>query len=474
MWLKNKSLTLLTPREDRGFFFGLIMKKLWQKQYSLNKFAEQYCSGSNVVLDNVLISQEVLGSMAHVQMLTTIGVLTSTEEQKLHVTLNAILNLASKGEFSVNFGDEDIHTKVECYLTDKLGDLGKKIQTGRSRNDQINVDLKLYTKEKIIWTSQNCLHLVKSFLSFATKYEFIPMPGYTHMQKAMPSSVGLWATSFAESLLDDCEILKTAFNINDQSPLGSGAAYGVSLPINRELTAKLLGFSKVQNNSLYSQVSRCKNQYIALHALSQIMLTLSRFAQDILLFTMSEFDFFTIPQELCTGSSIMPQKKNVDIMEILKARAHVVTHSANLNGSILSGLPSGYNADFAETKQSLINGFQATIDSITIVNILVDVLKPNKKKLRASNTKEVYATHAAYLLVKKGVPFREAYNKIAKSLDILPEFDPDTVIRDMTHSGATGNLQLKGVLKQCRQEIDWWKKTNNKFQTAINSLRGTV
>ncbi|MBI3620333.1 argininosuccinate lyase [Candidatus Roizmanbacteria bacterium] len=322
------------------------MKKLWEKGIKLNEVVETYTSGENVGLDNELVFYDAVGSIAHAYMLWKIGILTEKEFKVLQKGLNEVINLQKFGQFEVSYGDEDVHTKIEYVLTTKMGEAGKKLHTGRSRNDQIQVDLRLFAKDGVYSIAEGMFKFIEKCLKFAKKYEFLPMPGYTHMQKAMPSSVGTWAGSFAESGLDDLVLLKTAYHINDQSPLGSGAAYGVPLPIDRALTSKLLGFAKVQNNVLYAQVSRPKSHLALMQALCQIMLTLSRFAEDVLLFTTAEFNFFTLPAELCTGSSIMPQKKNVDVMEILRARAQIVLNNTNAVAVISSGLPSGYNADF--------------------------------------------------------------------------------------------------------------------------------
>lgn len=446
------------------------MKKLWEKNYKLDKAVEKYCSGNNVVLDNELAKYDVLGTLAHAKMLTKIKVLTKTEYKKTKIILTKIFQLIEKNIFKVELGDEDIHTKVENILVLELGDIGKKIHTARSRNDQINLDIKLFSKDSLLILAQQVAELVTTFQGLAMKYEFVPMPGYTHMQKAMPSSVGMWAGSFAESLIDDLNILKSAFDDVDQSPLGSGAAYGVSLEIDREYTAKLLGFGKVQNNSLYAQVSRVKSQAVTLHALSQIMLTLSRFAGDMLMFTTSEFDYFDVPPELCTGSSIMPQKNNLDIMEILRARTHRILQYAHANSAILAGLPSGYNADFAETKESLLVSFSIVKSSVRISNLLVGGIKPKKDNLKRGFSKEIYATHAAYQLVKKGIPFREAYKQVAVSLKNIPDFDSIEVIKASSHTGSTGNLHLKKIGQELTKEMLWWKKKQKIFDSAINKL----
>ncbi len=450
------------------------MKKLWEKDYKLDHAVEKYCSGNNVVLDNELARYDVLGTLAHAKMLQKIGILTKEEFRKTKSALVGMLALIDKKVFKVELGDEDVHTKVENVLIEELGDTGKKIHTARSRNDQINLDIKLFSKDSLLILAQQVAELVTSFQGLAIKYEFVPMPGYTHMQKAMPSSVGMWAGSFAESLIDDLSILKSAFDDADQSPLGSGAAYGVSLEIDREYTSKLLGFGKVQNNSLYAQVSRVKSQGVTLHALSQIMLTLSRFASDMLIFTTSEFDYFNVPSELCTGSSIMPQKNNLDIMEILRARTHRILQYAHANSAILAGLPSGYNADFAETKESLLVSFSIVKSSVRISNLLVGGISPKKDNLKNGFSKEIYATHAAYQLVKKGIPFREAYKQVALSLEKIPEFDSVEVIKASVHSGSTGKLNLKNIGNDLKKEMIFWKQKEKEFNLAINSLTKSV
>lgn len=448
------------------------MKKLWEKNYKQNNIAEAYCFGDSAVLDNKLITYDVFGSIAHAKMLVKIGILAEEEFLKLKTELNEILELEKQDKFQVELGEEDVHTKVENYLTEKLGDLGKKIHTARSRNDQVLVDLRLYSKENSFLIANLGLDLAEKFNKFALNYEFVPMPGYTHMQKAMPSSVGMWAGSFAESIIDDLEILKTAFKINDQNPLGSGAAYGVSLPIDRDLTSKLLGFSKTQNNSLYCQVSRGKGQLVIIGALTQIMLTLSRFAEDLLIFTTSEFSFFQVASELCTGSSIMPQKKNFDAMEILRAKAHEVITCQQRIASIISGLPSGYNADFGETKSPFMNAVEIVVNTLQLMNIVLDSISPNVKILYKACTTEIFATHAAYLLVKEGIPFREAYQKISLSLDQLPKFDPVEILKNSSHVGGPGNLSLAKIVTEIEKGRRWWKEKITFYETAINKLKG--
>lgn len=448
------------------------MKKLWEKNYTQNKTAEAYCFGETAVVDNQLIVYDVLGSIAHAKMLAKIGLLTGKELLTLDHALQEILVLHEKGKFMVVFGDEDVHTKIENYLTHTLGVLGKKIHTGRSRNDQVLLDLRLYTKEKIFHIVSLCLDLTHQFVAYAITYEFTPMPGYTHMQKAMPSSVGMWAGSFAESLLDDLCMVKTAFMLNDQNPLGSGAAYGVSLPLDRSYVSSLLGFSKTQNNSLYTQVSRGKSHLALMSALTQIMLTLGRFAQDIVLFTTSEYNFFEIAPELCTGSSIMPQKKNVDVMEILRARTHSVMSLEQTVGSIIAGLPSGYNADYGETKAPFMKTIEIATTSLSLVGLVLDSIVPNIEVLKNACSSEMFATYAAYEFVKKGLPFRDAYKKIGLNFNQLGKFDPVAVLKESNHLGGPGNLGLHKLKHALGKEKNWWDKKKSHFEYCITALKG--
>jgi argininosuccinate lyase len=446
------------------------MKKLWEKNYSMDKFAEEYCFGRSVVYDTRLAVVDALGSIAHAQMLAKIGILTDGEFDSLKKELIGIIKLAESGKYVVHAEDEDVHTKIENDLTQKVGDAAKKIHTARSRNDQVVLDLRLYAKEELFALSMELLSLTKSFQEYGIEHEFVPMPGYTHTQKAMPSSVGMWMGSFAENLLDDIELLKSAFVVTDQSPLGAAASYGVSLPIDRELTARLLGFAKVQNNTLATQSSRIKFQLSIMHGLTQTMLTLSRFAQDMLTFTTSEYNFFTVDQALCTGSSIMPQKKNLDVMEVLRARAHAVIGYEHMAASTLAGLPSGYNSDFGETKEYFMNALDTTRESIHICQLVLKSMEPNKEVLEKACTPDLFATHEAFLLVQKGMPFREAYRKVGLALDKIPNHDPSTIIKASNHSGGPGNLQLQTITKAIEEEQKWWKGKETNYQNAITQL----
>jgi len=448
------------------------MKKIWEKQKesAVNSLVDSYCFKEGVDYDNHLVLYDVLGSIAHMYMLQSINILTKEEVKILHKGLVEIISLFRKNAFIVTQEDEDVHTKVESYLTQACGEAAKKIHTARSRNDQVALDLRLYTKEKTIDIALTIAGTIDCLFSFAEKYKNVPMPGYTHMQKAMPSTVGLWIASIAESLMDDLLMLQAAYTINNQSPLGSGAAFGVSLPINRELTAELLGLPTVLNNSLYCQASRPKTQLALMQALVQVMISASKFAADLLLFTTSEFNFFTVGEKMCTGSSIMPQKKNLDVMEYIRAKTHTVISYQQMVASISAGLPSGYNADFGQTKKPFMESIEMVTQTMEVIQAVIHELKPNGDILKQACTKELFATHAAYALVKKGMSFREAYQTVGSHLNSVYSYNPIDVIKETNHTGGPGNLNVEKKVKEVEEIAQWWKKQNILFKEIIKKL----
>lgn len=392
------------------------MKKLWQKdkESKLDPLIEVFETKDDLFLDQKLVKYDCLASIAHAKMLNKIGLLSTGELGKLKEGLKEILKLSEKGEFKLVMGDEDMHTKIENFLTQKYGEVGQKIHTGRSRNDQVLTAIRLYSREMMKKIKQELIGLIKSFKNFSKKYGHIKMPGYTHMQKAMPSSVGLWCESFAESLRDDLILLDTAIKLNDQSPLGSAAGYGTPLQLDREYTAKLLGFSKIQNNSLYCQNSKGKIEAVILAAFTQILLTVNKFTSDMMLFTTSEFNFFQVSDKVTTGSSMMPQKKNLDVAELLRSKVHLVLGNYMALISLSSNLPSGYNRDLQDSKGLLMESLEITLDSLKVANILIKNITPKKDLLEKAMTEELFATQRALELVKQGLSFRKAYQKIAK------------------------------------------------------------
>jgi len=444
--------------------------KVWQKDVQLDALAERYEIGEDAVLDNRLVPADVWGSMAHAIMLHRIGILTDDEANALLKELVHVLALYEAGAFMLSEGDEDVHSKLENHLTETTGDAGKKIHTARSRNDQVLVDTRLYTKGEILKTMTNIIDAAAAFTTFAAREEWTPMPGYTHMQRAMLSSVGLWASAFAESLLDDLALLKTAYSITDQNPLGSAASYGVNLPIDRQLTSDLLGFAKVQNNVLYTQNARGKFELLAVQALTHVMLDLSKFAQDMLLFVTREYNFLRMSETLETGSSIMPQKRNPDLMELVRGRTHTVLALQQQIAGIIAGLPSGYNIDFQETKGPMIRAFDLVNDALAICALTIGKTTVNEQVIRAACSPELFATDMAYDLVKQGMPFRDAYRKIAKIADDLPAVDADAALRERTHLGASGNLGLEHLKRWIVEERQIAEHRRDAFASAITAL----
>ena len=405
-----------------------------------------FTAGKDVVLDLALVAADCIGSAAHVTMLSRMPVkprIFSEDERKAVVAaLGAIMRKAADGKFVITVEDQDVHLAVERTLTEKLGDLGKRIHTGRSRNDQVALDLRLYGKEQLLGAMGEACDLADTLLAFAKKHAKLPMVGRTHMQPAMPSSVGLWASSFAESLTDDLALLRCAYDLNNRSPLGSAASYGVPLPIDRKLVADLLGFAGTVHNVLHANNSRGKMESIILAAMAQVMLTLSRLAQDLMLFTMPEFGYFTLPSEFTTGSSIMPQKKNPDVCELVRARAAKVESCAMAVFNLVKGTPSGYNRDLQDAKEFFMEGIATTRSCLRIMAPMIAGMTPNKDALLKGFTPDVFATDRALELVGQGMPFRDAYHYVKEHLDELQSCDPFEAIAKKKHEGATAGLDF--------------------------------
>ncbi len=436
----------------------------------------KFTVGKDTVLDMALAEFDCIGSAAHVTTLSRMpkgvapfGLLS---RRAILAELVSIMRDARGGLFEITEGDQDVHLAVERRLTDVLGDLGKKVHTGRSRNDQVAVDMRLYSRVELLGVLKESVSLAFSLLAFAQKHEMLPMVGRTHLQPAMPSSVGLWASGYAEALLDDLIIIEAAYSYNDRCPLGSAAGYGVPLPIDRALTARLLGFSAPHHNVLYASNARGKCESVIVSALSQIMLTLSRISEDLILYTMPEFGYFLIPVEFCTGSSIMPQKKNPDLLELIRAKAGRIQGLVVSCAAILKALPGGYNRDLQETKELLMEGFAITRGSLRILSKLIDGLDVSPDALRSAFSPGVFATDRAIELVSAGVPFREAYYTVRTHLDDLADADPDAAIAAKTHIGGTAGLDLNMLCDRCRNYDRDVKARERRQNRAFKRLLG--
>lgn len=446
------------------------MGKLWAKGYELDKTVERFTVGEDYVLDMDLVRWDCVGSAAHARMLASIGVLTADESDNLRMSLREIISLHEQGKFRIAREQEDVHTAVENDLTEKLGDVGKKLHTARSRNDQVVLDLRLYMRERLLATADALLDMAGVLLEFAAKYEYVPIVGRTHFQRAMPASVGLWAGAIAESLLDDMELIRSAYVIADQCPLGSAASYGVNLDIDRQMVSDLLGFAKVQNNVLYANNSRGKVEAIILSALVQVMNDLSKMATDVILWSMPEFGYFKLPQDLCGGSSLMPQKRNPAFFELTRAKAATLSGYLAQVLEIVRPLISGYHRDLQETKKPLMAGFEITESALRVCALAVSKLTCDEQRCIEAFSRDVFATDRVMELVKQGVPFRDAYRQVAVSIDKTPMEDPVENIRKKTHLGATGNLGLDLARQRQSAERDWTERSREKWTAAIEHL----
>lgn len=406
-----------------------------------------FTEGKDPVLDLALAVSDCIGTAAHVTMLSKMDYQPTlfTEEQRIQVirALRDIIEEARRGEFTITAADQDVHLAVERRLTERLGDLGKKVHTCRSRNDQVAVDIRLHIREELNAMQIELAELAKALLKVAKVHKNIPLVGRTHLQPAMPSSVGMWASGYAEMLLDDVYLLEAAAKTNNLCPLGSAAGYGVPLPIDRALTAKLLAFDRPHHNVFYASCARGKDEAVLLSACTQVMLSLSRLAEDLILFSMPEFRYFTLPRELCTGSSIMPQKYNPDVLELIRAKAGLVQGYATAANTILKAMPGGYNRDLQDTKELYMEGLRVTRTSLRIMTLMANQLQVNSDMCRAAFAEPgVFATDRALELVASGMPFRDAYHQVRDHLEDLRGMDPDVVIAQKTHLGGTAGLDF--------------------------------
>ena len=388
------------------------MGKIWDKGFEVDKRVEEFTVGNDFLIDMKLINYDCKASIIHAKMLRKIGVLSKTELKKIINALNEIIN---SNDLTIKINDEDCHTAIENYLIKKIGDAGKKIHTARSRNDQVLTALRLYYLDNI----KNCDLLqkewIKSLKNFKNKFGTINFPGYTHFRKAMPSSINMWSEAFIESSIDNTKLLKVSKNIINKSPLGTAAGYGVPMNIDREFTAKEMGFDSNQN-PIYAQISRGKFEKLLIHSLVQIMYDINKISSDLILFSMDELGYFEIPEKFCTGSSIMPQKNNPDVLELLRAKYNNVRSYESEVLNITSNLPSGFHRDFQLTKEPTMKAIETTLDCIKMITMLINELVVNEKRCDEALSEEIYATEKAYKLVEKGVPFRSAYKIISKEL----------------------------------------------------------
>ncbi|SET17914.1 argininosuccinate lyase [Draconibacterium orientale] len=440
--------------------------KLWDKGTPVNKAIEEFTVGKDRELDLFLATHDILGSMAHVTMLESVGLIEKDQLPTLLSELKNLYAIAEKGEFTIEEGVEDVHSQVEFMLTEKLGDLGKKIHSGRSRNDQVLLDLKLFTRDAINEIAETTSGLIDILLKRAEETKDILMPGYTHLQVAMPSSFGLWFSAYAESLSDDLELLLSAFNITNQNPLGSAAGYGSSFPLNRQLTTDLLGFNNMNYNVVYAQMGRGKVEKIVSFAIANIAGTLSKLAYDVCLFMSQNFNFVSLPTEFTTGSSIMPHKKNPDVFELTRARCNKLQGVPAQIGLIINNLPSGYFRDLQMVKEVFLPSFKEMNDCLNIVSLAIDKMSVNTEILNDDKYNYLFSVEEVNKLVLQGVPFREAYKQIGAQIE-AGNFAPEKSVNH-THEGSIGNLCLDSISNKKEEIIK--KFLFNKIEEAKRNL----
>ncbi|MCB0532281.1 MAG: argininosuccinate lyase [Saprospiraceae bacterium] len=425
--------------------------KLWDKGYAVHDIVDRYTVGDDRALDLLLAKYDVQGSVAHAKMLQAIGMLTEAELADILRGLDAIGETIAAGDFVIEAQFEDVHSKIEYELVQRIGEAGKKIHSARSRNDQVLVDLHLYFKAEIQAIQARLRALFELLTELAEQHKAVLMPGYTHLQVAMPSSFGLWFGAYAESLIDDLVLLNAAYRIADQNPLGSAAGYGSSFPINRAMTTELLGFSTLKYNVVAAQMSRGKLEKTVTFALAGLAGTLSKFANDAILYMSQNFNFISLPKELTTGSSIMPHKQNPDVFEILRARCNKIQSLPNEIILLTNNLTSGYHRDLQVLKESLLPAVESTKDNLEVCHFMLRHLKVNENILDDDRYDYLYSVEAVNKLVMDGIPFRDAYQQLGKAI-ASGDFQPEKSVHH-THEGSLGNLCLDEI--RAKFEANW-------------------
>ena len=428
--------------------------KLWNKGFEIDKYIEDYTVGADRELDLRLAKYDIEGSMAHIKMLETIGLLEKSELEQLLTALAELLEKARKGNFVIEEGVEDVHSQVEMLLTRKLGDMGKKIHSGRSRNDQVLVDLKLFMRDELRDVARHTKQLFDRLIALSEEHKATLMPGYTHLQIAMPSSFGLWFGAYAESLVDDMRLVVAAYDTANQNPLGSAAGYGSSFPLNREMTTELLGFNTLHYNAVAAQMSRGKTERAAAFAIASLASTVGRFAMDMCLFMCQNFGFISFPDNLTTGSSIMPHKKNPDVFEITRGKCNRLQAVPNEIALLTANLPLGYHRDMQLLKDIIFPATRQICEVMAMCDFMLQHIRVNKDILQDKKYDYLFTVEDVNRLVLSGVPFREAYREVGIAVQ-EGNYTPTREVNH-THAGSIGNL--------CNDRIE------EKMASVISSL----
>ena len=440
--------------------------KLWQKDIDVNKAVENFTVGNDREFDLLLAPFDVIGNIAHAKMIATIGLLTDKESKLLVKELKNIYASIQNSTFSIQNNVEDVHSQVEFLLTEKLGDIGKKIHSARSRNDQVLVDVKLFLRNELEELVNEIQPFFQLLIQQSEKYKDHLLPGYTHLQIAMPSSFGLWFGAYSESLVDDVITLQSAYKVVNKNPLGSAAGYGSSFPINRTLTTQLLGFADLNYNVVYAQMGRGKAERITAQALANVADTLSRLSMDMCLYLNQNFDFVSFPTELTTGSSIMPHKKNPDVFELIRSKCNSIKALPNEITMMTTNLPSGYHRDLQLLKEHLFPAFQTLKDCLQMAALMLSNISIKENIVADEKYKYIFSVEEVNKLVLQGVPFRDAYKKIGLDIE-ASKFTYSTEVNH-THEGSIGNLcndKINAMMQQNLTVFDF-----QSVHTAIENL----
>ncbi|MDF2477532.1 MAG: argininosuccinate lyase [Sphingobacterium sp.] len=432
--------------------------KIWQKNIDVDSFVESFTVGNDRVMDLQLAAADVLGSLAHTRMLNSINLMTDDDLALVQKELKNIYREILAGDFQIEDSVEDVHSQVEMLLTQRIGEAGKKIHSGRSRNDQVLVDLKLYFRTEIQYIIQNTEAFFNVLIQLSERYKHILIPGYTHLQIAMPSSFGLWFGAYAESLVDDLEMMKAAWKVCNKNPLGSAAGYGSSFPLNRTMTTQLLGFEDLNYNVVYAQMGRGKTERILAQGMSSIAATLAKFAMDVCLYINQNFGFISFPAHLTTGSSIMPHKKNPDVFELIRSRCNKIQALPNEIALMTTNLPSGYHRDLQLLKENLFPAFKSLNECLEIATFMLENISVKDNILDDPKYDYLFSVEVVNNEVLKGIPFREAYRTIGIDID-EGRFKPSKEVNH-THEGSIGNLcndQIQRMFEQVKATFGFEK-----------------
>lgn len=440
--------------------------KLWDKGIATEKQVEIFTVGNDRELDQVLAKYDVLGSLAHAKMLKKAGVLNAQELTELENALKKILKDIEKGDFEITSDFEDVHSQVEYLLTKAIGDTGKKIHTGRSRNDQVLLDVKMYLRDEIKEISELTLQLFTTLQNLSEKHKEVIIPGYTHLQIAMPSSFGLWFGSYAEALTDDLKMLEAAYKMVNQNPLGSAAGYGSSFPLDRGMTTQLLGFDTMHYNVVNAQMSRGKTEKFMAFGMSAIAATISKLAMDACLYNSQNFGFIGFPDEFTTGSSIMPHKKNPDVFELIRGKCNKIQALPFDITMIINNLPSGYHREFQILKDSLFPSIEILKSCLELANLMLKNVKINKDVVNNKLYDYIYSVEAVHHEVSAGLSFREAYKKVGQNIE-AGNYVPDKTVHH-THEGSIGNLCNDKIKEKMENVLTMFNF--NKYESALENL----